>query len=73
MGKISPRIASVRSNTGATSGSCSLQRQSETSMATNPRENSRGERISRESFGWLSYVEEVSPRIASVRSNTGEK
>ena len=72
VGNISPRIASVRSNTGETSGSSSLQRQRETSMAPNPRENSWGGRISRETSGRLAYVEEMSPRIASVRSNTEE-
>ena len=72
VGDIFPRTASVRSNTGETSGSSWLQRQKETSMAPNLRENSRGGRISRETFGRLAYVGEISPRIASVRSNTRE-
>ena len=41
-------------------------------MAMNPREISQGGRISREISGKLAYVGEMSPRKASVRSNTGE-
>ena len=52
-------------NTGEISGSSSLQHQKETSMATNPRENSRRGRISRETSGRLAYVGDISPRIAS--------
>ena len=72
VGEISPRTASVRSNTGETSSSSSLQRQNDAFMVPNPRESSRGGRISRETSGRLAYVGEISPRIASVRSNTGE-
>ena len=72
VGEISPRIASVRANTVETSGSSSLQRQRETSMAPHLRKNSRGGRISRETSGRLAYVREISQRIGSVRSNTGE-
>ena len=43
MGKISPRVASVRSNTGETSGSRSLQCQKDASIVPNPREDSRGD------------------------------
>ena len=63
---------SVRSNTGETSGSSSPQRQREISMAMNPRENPRGGRILRETSGNLAYVGDIAPRIASVRSNSGE-
>ena len=69
---ISPRIVSVRSNTGETPGSRPLQRQEDALMVPNPRENSRGGRASRESSGRLGSVEKISPRIVSVRSNTGE-
>ena len=72
MGEISSRITSVRSNNGETSDSSSLQRQKNTSMAPNPRENLREGRVSRETSGRLAYVGEISPRIASVPSNTGE-
>ena len=70
--KISPRIASVRSNTGETPGSSLVQRQKGALMVPNPRENSRGGRASRETPGRLADVEKTSPRIVSVRSNTGE-
>ena len=40
-------------------------------MVPNPRENSRGGRVSRESSGRRANVENISPRI-SARSNTGE-
>ena len=69
---ISPSIAPVRSNTGEISGSSLVQRQKYALMVPNPRENSRGGRISRETSEMLAYVEKVSPRVASVRSNTGE-
>ena len=72
VGKISPRVASVRSNTGETSGSRSLQRQKDAVTVPNPRENSREGRISRETFGKLAYVGNTSPRMASARSNTRE-
>ena len=71
METISPRIVSVRSNTGETSGSSLVQRQKDALMVPNPRKNSRGGRASRESSGRRADVENVSPRI-SVRSNTGE-
>ena len=41
-------------------------------MATNPRENSRGERMSGDISGRLGYVGETSPTLASARTNTGE-
>ena len=63
VGRFSPRIASVRSNTEETSGSL-VQRQKDALMVPNPRENSRGERISRETSGRLAYVGKMSPRIA---------
>ena len=72
VGEISPRIVSVRSNTKETSGSSLVQFQNDAFMVPNPRENSRGGRISRETSGRLAYAGEISPRIASVRSNTGE-
>ena len=71
MGKTSPRVASVRSNTGETSGR-SLQRQKYALMVPNPREDSRGGRISRETSGRLAYAGKISPRAVSVRSNTRE-
>ena len=70
--KKSPRISSVRSNTGETSGRRPLQRQKDTLMVPNPRENSRGGRASRESSGRLANMENISPGTVSVRSNTGE-
>ena len=69
---ISPRIASVRSNTGETSGSSLVQRQKDALMVPNPRENSRGGRISIETSGRLVHVGKTSSRIASVRLTTGE-
>ena len=71
-GKSPPRIASVRSNTGETTGGRSLQRQKYAWRAPNLRGNSRGGRTSRETSGKLAYVGESSPRIASARSNTRE-
>ena len=70
--KSSSRIASVRLNTGETTGSRSLQRQEDAWRAPNSRGNSRGGRTSREISGKLAYVGESSPTIASVRSNTRE-
>ena len=49
-----------------------LQRQIDAFMVPNPRGNSRGGRISRETSGRLAYVEHISPRILPVRSNAGE-
>ena len=72
MENISPRVASVRSNTGETSGSRSLQPQKDARMVPNPRENSRRGRISGETAGKLAYVGTISPRIVSARSNTRE-
>ena len=71
VGKTSPRVASVRSNTGEISGSRSLQRQEDALMVPDPRGNSRGGRIFRKTSGMLAYVGKTSPRVASVRSNTG--
>ena len=70
--KISPRIVSVQSNTGETPGSSLVQRQEDALMVPNPRENSQGGRASRESSGRRADVENISPRIASVRSSTRE-
>ena len=65
-------ITSVKTNTEETSGSSSVQRQGEISMATNPRENSEGERNSRETSGRLACVVKTSPTIDSAQTNTGE-
>ena len=70
--KISPRIVYVRSNTGETPGSRTLQRQEDALMVPNPRDSSRGGRASRDSSGRLANGENISPRIVSVRSSTGE-
>ena len=72
VGITSPRIASVRSTTGETTGSRSLQRQKKALVVPNPRENSRGGRTSISTSGMLAYVGKTSPRVASVRSNAGE-
>ena len=72
VGKISPTIASARTNTGEISGSSSVQHQRETSVTTNPRENSKEERISRETSARLGYVRETSPTIASKKKRRGE-
>ena len=69
---ISPRIASVRSNTGETPGSRPLQRQEDALMVPNPRASSRGGSAPIHSCESLASGETVSLRIASVRSNTGE-
>ena len=69
---ISPRIVSVLSNTGETPGSRPLQRQEDALMVPNPRASSRGGSAPRDSFGSLASGETISPRIVSVRSNTGE-
>ena len=42
VGKTSPTIVAAQANTEETSGSSSVQRQKEISIATNQRENSRG-------------------------------
>ena len=70
--KISPRIFFVRSNTGETPGSRPLQRQEDAVMVPNPRACSRGGSAPRDSSGSLASGENISPRIVSVRSNTGE-
>ena len=49
-----------------------VQRQKDALMVPNPRENSRGGRISGETSGRLAYVGKISPRIASVRTHTGK-
>ena len=72
MGESFPKVAVVRSNTGGISGSSSLQRKKDALMAPHPRENSRGGRISRETSGRLAYIGAISPRVVSIRSNTGE-
>ena len=70
--KIFSTIVSVRSNTGETPGSRSLQRQEDALMVPNPRASSRGGSAPRYSSGSLASGETISPRIVSVRSNTGE-
>ena len=70
--KISPRIVSVRSNTGETPGNRPLQRQEDALMVPNPGASSRGGSAPRDSSGSLASGETISPRIVSVRSNTGE-
>ena len=72
MGKISPRVVSVRSNIGETPDSRPLQRQKNALMVPNPRENSRRGRASRETSGRLADMGKISPRVVSVRSNIGE-
>ena len=69
---ISPRIVSVRSNTGETLGSRPLQRQEDTVMVPNSRACSRGGSAPRDSSGGLASEETISSRVVSVRSNTGE-
>ena len=68
MGKTSPKIASARSNTRETYGSNSLQRQRETSMAPNPKENSRGGRTSREKCAG-----ETSPTESEIPAEMAER
>ena len=70
--KISPRIVSVRPNTGETPGSRPLQRQEDALMVPNPRASFRGGSAPRDSSGSLASGEKIYPRIVSVRSNTGE-
>ena len=70
--KISPRIVSVRSNTGETPGSRPLQRQEDALMVPNLRASSRGGSAPKYSSGSLASGEKISSRIVSVRSNTGE-
>ena len=70
--KISPRIVPVRSDTRETPGSRPLQRQEDALMVPNPRARSRGGSAPRDSSGSLASGEKISPRIVSVRSNTGE-
>ena len=70
--KISPRIVSVRSNTGENPGSRPLQRQEDALMVPNPRETSRRGSASRDSSGRLADVEKISLTIAAVRAPTGE-
>ena len=63
---------SVRSNTEETSGGRLVLRQKDALMVPNPRACSRGGSAPRDSSGSLASGETISPRIASVRSNTGE-
>ena len=65
-------LVSVRSNTGETPGSRPLQRQEDALMVPNSRACSRGGSTPRDSSGSLASGEKSSPRIVSVRSNTGE-
>ena len=69
---ISPRVVSVRSNNGETLGSRPLQRQEDAVMVPNSRACSRGGSAPRDSSGGLASEETISPRVVSVRSNTGE-
>ena len=69
---ISPRIVSVGSNTGETPSSRPLQRQEDALMVPNSRACSRGGSASRDSSGSLASGENISSRIVSIRSNTGE-
>ena len=66
-----PTIA-FENNTGETSGGSLVQRQKDAFMVPNSRENSRGGRASRETSERLADMENISPRVVSVRSNTGE-
>ena len=59
---ISPRIVSVRSNTGETPGIKLLQRQEDAVMVPNPRASSRGGSAPRDSSGSLASGEKISPR-----------
>ena len=68
VGEITPSIASTQSNTEETSGNSSLQRQRETSMAPNPRENSRGGRSSRKK-----YAGETSPTKIEIPAEMVER
>ena len=70
--KCFPKNSFCTIETGETSGSRSLQRQKDAVMVSNPKENSREGRISRETSGKLAYVGKTFPRIASARSNTRE-
>ena len=58
--------------TGETSGGSLVQRQKDALMVPNSRENSRGGRAPRETSGRLADMGKISPRVVSVRSNTGE-
>ena len=69
---ISPRIVSVRSNTGEILGSRPLQRQEDAVMVPNSRACSRGGSAPRDSSGGLASGETISPRVVSIRSNAGE-
>ena len=69
---ISPRIVSVRSNTGETPGSRPLRRQKDAVMVPHSRVCSRGGSAPRHSSGSLASGETTSPKIVSVRSNTVE-
>ena len=63
---------SVRSNTGETSGGRLVLRQNDALMEPNPRACSWGGSAPRDSSGSLASGEKISPRIASIPSNTGE-
>ena len=70
--KTSPKTVSVRSNVGETPGSRPLQRQEDAWMVPSSRACSRGGSAPRDGSGSLASGEKSSPRIVSVRSNTGE-
>ena len=64
--KISPRVVSVRSNTGETPGSRPLQRQEDALMVPKPRACFRGGSAPRDSSGSLVSGEKISSRIVST-------
>ena len=65
---ISPRIASVQTHTGKTSGCSLVQRQKDALMVPNPRENSRGGRRFREKD-----TEETSPTKTEIPAEMVER
>ena len=66
-----PTVA-FEKNTGETSGGRLVLRQKDAMMVPNSRAGSRGGSAPRDSSGSLASGETTSPRIVSVRSNTGE-
>ena len=75
---MSPRIVPVRSNTEETSGGRLVLREKDALMVPNPRACSqrqlalRREALTETALVSLASGEKISPRIVSVRSNTGE-
>ena len=70
--KISPRIVFCTIEYWGDPGSRPLQRQEDALTVPNPRASSRGGSAPRDSFGSLASGKNISSRIISVRSNTGE-